>query len=92
MQDIAIQRAQELSAEARRAVERVLGRPLHEDEEVSIMALAPHQAPEGGDRQALARKIEQRIKKTARRTKDLPDDRLEEAINEAIAHVRSHPR
>lgn len=92
MQNISIQKAEELSAEARQVIERVLGRPLHNDEEVSIMAFAPHEAPEDHYRKALARKLEQRIKKTAKRTEDLPEDQLEEAINEAVAHVRSHPR
>jgi L-lactate utilization protein LutC len=92
MQNIAIHKAQELPADARQAVERVLGRPLREEEEVSIMALSSHEAPMGDERQAVARNLEQRIKKTAKRVKDVADDQLEEVINQAVDHVRSHPR
>lgn len=92
MQNIAIHKAHELSSEARQAVERVLGRVLQEDEEVSIMAFSSHEAPTGEARQILARKIEERINKTAARVKDIPDKELEEAIKEATNHVRSHPQ
>ncbi|MGH9451607.1 MAG: hypothetical protein ACRD11_13890 [Terriglobia bacterium] len=92
MQNIVIQKVHELSADARQAVERVLGRTLREEEEVSIMAFSPHDAPDGPDRQALARKLEQRMKKTANRVKNVPDEQVEEVINEAVDHVRSHSR
>ncbi len=92
MQNIVIQKVHERSADARQAVERALGRTLLEEEEVSIMAFAPHDAPGGPDRQAFAGKLEQRIRKTANRVKNVPDEQIEEVINEAVDHVRSHPR
>ncbi|MGH9433529.1 MAG: hypothetical protein ACRD3T_18520 [Terriglobia bacterium] len=87
MQNNVIHKVHELSPDAREAIERVLGRPLREEEEVSIMAFAPHEAPEGRDRQTLARKLEQRIKKTTKRVKNAPDEQVEEVINEAVNHV-----
>ncbi|HXJ94338.1 MAG TPA: hypothetical protein VMT20_15935 [Terriglobia bacterium] len=92
MQDIAIQKAHELPADARQAVERMLGRNLEEDEEISIMALSPHQAPAGQARLALAHQLEARMNQTAGRIRNIPDETQEEAINEAVDYVRSHPQ
>jgi hypothetical protein len=92
MENIAIQKADELSSDARRAVEQVLGRALEHDEEVSIMAFSPHQAPTGEARQALARQLEERMAKTAERVRDVPSQEQEAAIDEAVNHVRSHPK
>jgi len=89
MDNIAIQRADELPPDARRAVEQVLGRALEHDEEVSIMALPPHQAPTGEARKALARQLENRINKTAERVRDVSTEEQESAIDEAVNHVRS---
>ena len=65
MENVVIHKANELPSDARRAVERVLGRVLEPDEEVSIMAFSPHPAPTGEARQHLARQLEDRIAKTA---------------------------
>jgi hypothetical protein len=91
MQDIAIHKAHELSADTRQVVERVLGRSLQEDEEVSIMALFPHEAPTGQARLAVAGQLEERMNQTAHRVCNIPEEMQEEAINEAVDHVRSHP-
>jgi hypothetical protein len=70
----------------------VPGRPLHEDEEVSVTAFSSHDAARGDARQAAVSQLQERIKKTARHTKDLPDEQGEEGIEEALAYVRSHSR
>jgi hypothetical protein len=54
MGNIAIHKANELPSDARRVVERVLGRVLEPDEEVSIMAFSPHDAPTGEARSDFA--------------------------------------
>ena len=89
MENIAIHKANELPSDARRVVERVLGRALEPDEEVSIMAFSPHQAPAGEARQTLARQLEARISKTAERVRDVSEDEQEETINEGVSHARS---
>ena len=91
MQDVAIHKAQELPPDARQVVERVLGRSLEENEEVSIMALLPHQAPTGESRQALARQLEERMNKTAEGVRDVPDREQKAVIDEAVNSVRSYP-
>jgi hypothetical protein len=90
MGNIAIQKADELSSDARRAVEQVLGRALEHDEEVSIMALSPHAAPTGEARESLARQLEERIAETAGRVRDVSPAEQEVAIDEAVNHARSH--
>jgi hypothetical protein len=92
MGDIAIHNANELPSDARRAVERVLGRVLEPDEEVSIMAFSPHDAPTGEARQKLARQLEDRISRTAESVRHVPDDEQEAAIDEALNHVRANPK
>jgi hypothetical protein len=92
MGNIAIHKADELPADARRVVERVLGRALESDEEVSIMAFSPHNAPTGEARQRLARQLEDRIARTAESARDIPDSDQEAVIDEAVGHVRSHPK
>jgi len=47
MPNVLIHKASELKAETRVVLEAELGRPLQDDEEVSIMAFAPHPAPAG---------------------------------------------
>ena len=92
MGNIAIHKANELPSDARRVVERVLGRVLEPDEEVSIMAFSPHDAPTGEARQELARQLEDRITRTAESVRDVPDDEQEAAIDEALNHLRSKPK
>ncbi len=92
MGNIAIHRANELPADARLVVERVLGRALKPDEEVSIMAFSPHDAPAGERRQQLARQMGNRIAATAESVRNIPDDEQEAAIDEAVSHVRSNPK
>ena len=92
MGNIAIHRANELPSDARRVVERVLGRVLESDEEVSIMAFSPHDAPTGETRQTLARQLEDRITRTAESVRHVPDDEQEAAIDDALNHVRANPK
>ena len=90
--NIAIHRANELPSGARLAVERILGRALKPDEEVSIMAFSPHDAPAGETRQQFARQMEGRIAATAESVRNIPDDEQEAAIGEAVSHVRANPK
>ncbi|MFZ0961509.1 MAG: hypothetical protein WAO35_11450 [Terriglobia bacterium] len=92
MGNIAIHKADELPSDARRAVERVLGRVLEPDDEVSIMAFSPHDAPTGEARQQLARQLEDRITRTAASVRHIPEDEQEAAIDDAVNHVRANPK
>ena len=92
MGNIAIHKANELPADARRVVEQVLGRSLEADEEVSIMAYSPHTAPRGEARKQLAHQLENRIATTAERALDISESEQEAAIDEAVNHVRANPK
>lgn len=92
MGNIAIHKANELPPDARRVVERVLGRVLEPDEEVSIMAFSPHDAPTGEARQKLARQLEDRITRTAASARHVPDEEQEAAIDDAVSDVRANPK
>jgi hypothetical protein len=92
MGNIAIHKANELPSDALRVVERVLGRVLEPDEEVSIMAFSPHDAPTGEARQKLARQLEDRITRTAESVRQVSDDEQEAAIDEALNHIRANPK
>jgi hypothetical protein len=49
VRNVAIRRVYELTPTAKAVVEAELGRPLRGDEEVSIMAFSPGEAPAGED-------------------------------------------
>jgi hypothetical protein len=92
VENIAIRRADELSSDARRVVEQVLGRTLRQDEEVSIMAFSPQEAPTGEARQALARQLEDRIAGTAERVRNVSEEEQDAVIDEAVTRVRSRQK
>jgi len=69
-------------------MESVLGRSLEEDEAISISVYKP--APTGKARGEAARRLLDRIDQIAQRTKDIPEEELEAAIDEALDHARHH--
>ena len=89
MQNGALRKVTELSADARHAMESILGRSLHEDEAISVNVYQP--APTGVAREDASRRLLERIDKTARRVQGVPDAEIDAAIDEAVDHVRHHP-
>ncbi len=88
MQNVLIHKASELRPETRAAVEAELGRSLQDDEEVSIMAFLPHEAPTGEARAETARNLQQHLNRIDQMTKDVPEEDTERTLNEAIHNVR----
>ena len=70
------------------ALESLLGRALEADEEISIMAYRPHEAPRGPVRDELAQNLNQQIDDMADRVKDAPDDELDEILDEGMRLAR----
>ena len=70
MQNVSIQKASELSPPLNSAVEQLLGRPIDAAEEVSIVAVPPHQVPPSENRAAVARKLEAFLNRRAEKTRD----------------------
>jgi hypothetical protein len=88
MQNVSIQKAEELSAVVKSALESLLGRPLEADEEVSVMAFRPHEALQGPARDQLAQRLKEQMDAMADRAKDAPDDELDEILDDAMRSAR----
>jgi hypothetical protein len=88
MQNGALRRVTELSADTRHAMEGILGRPLQEDEAVSINTYKL--APQGKAREEASAHLLKRIDKTARRLEGVPEEQVDSAIDEATDYVRHH--
>jgi hypothetical protein len=92
MENIAVNKASDLSRSARAAIEDMLGRALGDDEQISVMAFRPHSAPTGADRTAGAARLKDAMDNLAARALPVGQDDLEEALNEAMDHVRPDRR
>lgn len=88
MPNVLINKASELKPETRAAVEAELGRHLEDDEEVSIMAFRPHEAPAREARTGARHDLEQHLQKIDQKTSAVPEAEKESAINEASRSVR----
>jgi hypothetical protein len=88
MQTISIQKASDLSAAVKAAVEQLLGRTLAADEEISIVASPPQQALPSESREAVARRLEAFLDRRAGKVKDISAEDTDAAIDDAVEHVR----
>ncbi len=88
MQNAAISLARDLDLQAESAIERLLGRSLGDDEQVSVHTFRHHEAPEGEARVEAARRLEEHLDVMARKVKDVSQSEMESAIDEALAEVR----
>jgi hypothetical protein len=88
MENIAINKAGDLSRSTRAAIEDILGRALDDDEQISVMAFLPHTAPTGANRSASAARLKDAMDNLAANALPVGQDDLEEALNEAMDHVR----
>ena len=88
MPNVLIHKASELKAETRVALEVELGRSLQDDEEVSIMAFSPHDAPTGEARREAGHKLEDHFNRINQKLKGACADETEEALDEALRSVR----
>jgi len=91
MSNSALRKARELSEDVRDALERLLGRPLQEEETISVQTYPTHEAPTGRERDEAWRRLMERIDKTAARVATVPDAELNALIDEATDYVRHHP-
>lgn len=91
MQNNALRKAVELTPPVRAAFESILGRHLGDDETVSINAYPARSAPTGEARDAAYRRLLEFGDKLAERVKNVPEEEIDAAIDEAVDHVRHHP-
>jgi len=72
----------------RSALEELLGRPLSDDEAVSVRAYHPHEAPSAAEQRAVADELRRYFTAIDERAKDISESEQEEILNEAIRSVR----
>lgn len=89
VRSIAIQRVGELRAREREALELLLGRPLQQNEEVSIRSYPHDLLPEDAARRRAAGDLASLLAQRSERTRDLSESELDRAADEAIRLVRS---
>ncbi len=88
MNNVSIQKAENLSAAVKSALESLLGRSLEAGEEVSVMAFRPHEAPQGSVRAQLAQQLRDQMDDMAQRAADASDEELDEILDEGMRSVR----
>jgi hypothetical protein len=88
MGSIAVQKASEIDMPVREWLQRLFGRSIGEDEQVTVFVATPHAAPATQDRQASFRRMHEVVDKAARSMSDIPDTEFDEAVDEAMSHIR----
>lgn len=88
MQSVSIHKASDLPPHVKSAVEQLLGRSIEADEEVSVVATPPRQPISSADRASIARKLQSFLERRAEKVRAIPDEEMDSAIDEAVAHVR----
>jgi hypothetical protein len=92
MPDYFVHKASDLADDERLVVERWLGRPLSDDETISINAYRPHAEPDVPKRQALRRSILEQAREIGSRAAEISNDEIEHLLGEALDDVRGHRR
>jgi hypothetical protein len=88
MENIAVNKAGDLSRSVRTAIEDILGRALSDDEQISVMAFRPHTAPTGADRNAGTARLRDAMDNLAAKALSVGQQDLEDALDKAMDHVR----
>jgi hypothetical protein len=88
MPNISIHKAGDLPQGLKSALEQLLDRPIGADEEVSIAAVPPQEIPPSGNRSGVAEKLEAFLDHRATKVRDVSDQEIDAAIDEAVDHVR----
>jgi len=88
MQNVAMSWARDLAAPVKAAIENLLGRPLQDDEQVRVQVYRQHEAPRGEARREAAHRLEEHLDRMADKAKDVSQNEMEAAIDEALERVR----
>ena len=87
MQQSSLHSAKELSLPVRNALEQLLGRPLSDNEAISVRAYQPHEAPTAQQQRAVADDLRQYFARIDQKSKNISEGDREEIIEEAIRSV-----
>ncbi|HEX5446612.1 MAG TPA: hypothetical protein VFW87_22530 [Pirellulales bacterium] len=85
---IAVRHARDLDDPAREWLQGLFGRPLRDDENVTIVLSAPHAAASAAERRAAFQRIEQILDRAAENMQHIADDEFEAAADEAMKKAR----
>jgi putative PIN family toxin of toxin-antitoxin system len=66
----------------------MVGRELGEEEKVAVMVFPPGHVPSPAERQAAWERIKTILDRAAHNMREIPEEEVESAIDEAMAHVR----
>lgn len=88
MPDHSVHKAGDLARDERLLVERWLGRPLSNDETISVNAYRPHAAPIGNEPEVLWREIMTQAREIGSRVQDADEKEIDALIDEAFAATR----
>jgi len=88
MHNVSVQKSEDLSAAVKSALESLLGRALEPGEEVSIMTFRPHAAPQGSERDDLAKRLRAQMDEMAGRSGGASEQELDEILDEAMRSAR----
>jgi len=88
MQTVSIQRAGDLPPGVKSAVEQLLGRLIGAEEEVSVVAVPPQQTLPSESRAIVAQQLENLLNRRATKVRDISDEEVDAAVDEAVDHVR----
>ena len=88
MSDYSVHKAGELAHHERLVVERWLGRPLSNDETISVNAYRPHSAATGDERESLRREIVAQAQEIGARVQDVNEKDVDPLVDEAISATR----
>ncbi len=88
MDSISMKWARDLPVPVKAAIESLLGRPLQDDEQVSFRTYSRHGAPSGEARAAAARRLEEHLDRMATKVRDVSEEEMEAAVDDAMHQVR----
>jgi hypothetical protein len=88
MPDHSIHKVGDLARDERLLIERWLGRPLFNDETISVNAYRAHPAPAGEERETLRQEIVTQAREIGSRVQDANQEEVEALLDEAITAAR----
>ena len=92
MEQSSLRSARTLPPPQRIALEQLLGRPLADDEAISVRAYQPHEAPTPEQQRTISNELRQYFAKIDEKTQNIPDNEQQEILDEAIRSVRPNYR
>ena len=78
----------DLTPDEKAVLEKLVGRPLADDEVVNVRAFRARPAPKGRAKKEAARALKAQLDRLATGVKDVPPEHLDAALDEALKQVR----